>query len=113
MKEDMDEIYRLAREHGVSLAAVIYPYSSQIAQRDIAPEPQIDLVRFWTERHIPVLDTLPVYRQTTRNMFEDGVVHLSREGHKEIADELQQFLSVSGLLAQTHSDIPQPQRVAD
>jgi hypothetical protein len=108
MKDDMNKILDITREHEIPLAVVIYPYSSQIGLDEQEREPQRDLVRFWNERHVPVLDAVPVYQDATQTMFEDGVVHLSTYGHQRIASVIQEFLHDSKLLPPLQSESPAP-----
>lgn len=98
MKENMDKILATTREHNIPLAVIIYPYSSQLELDDQKRKPQKDLVQFWNERNVPVLDTVSAYQGATETMFEDGVVHLSPYGHQRITTALRGFLHEAGLL---------------
>jgi lysophospholipase L1-like esterase len=98
MKEQMGQIFAVARERQIPIAMVIYPYSSQIG---LSPErlvPQQDLLAFAAANGIPALDVSPAYADQPQAMFSDGFVHLSPYGHQVVAAAMRDFLASRGLV---------------
>jgi len=98
MKGQMQAIFAIAREYQISIAMVIYPYSSQVGLPPARLEPQQDLLEFAAANGVPVLEASPVYVNQPEDMFVDGFIHLSPHGHRVIAAAMLDFLTARGLL---------------
>ncbi len=97
MKATMKELAETTRAAGIPFATVVYPYSSQL---DVPAEervPQRDLAAFFRSAGIPSLDAATHYRTGT-DMFVDGYIHLSPNGHEIIARAIGGFLREHGWL---------------
>ena len=98
MKQDMETLLEITQKNNIPLGAIIYPYNSQIEERDDKHLPQIDLEAFWKTRQIPALNPIDVYRNAEQDMFSDSAVHLSPYGAARVADAISEFLTTSGFL---------------
>lgn len=98
MKEQMQAIFALAREHKVPVAMVIYPYSSQVGLPLVELPPQRDLLAFAAANGVPALEAGQAYVDQPKDMFADGFIHLSPHGHQVVAEAMQDFLVARGLL---------------
>lgn len=98
MKAAMREMHALARAARIPMAAVIYPYSSQLELSDEERVPQQDLLRFFRALGVPAMEPIPAYRGAEQSMFVDGYIHLSPLGHERVARAIQDFLESNRLL---------------
>ena len=98
MKAAIREMHQVAVGAGIPMAAVIYPYRSQVGLSSEDRIPQQDLLAFLGGLGVPALDATPAYQDAPERMFVDGFIHLSPYGHSRIADALRAFLAGNGLL---------------
>jgi lysophospholipase L1-like esterase len=98
MKATMAEIHEEASQAGIPMAVIIYPYSSQLSLPADQRVPQQDLLAFFATRGVPALDATPAYTKLGQSMFIDEYVHLSPQGHRQIAAAIADHLLAHGLL---------------
>lgn len=99
MKNKMRELHETTTHNNIPLAVVIYPYQSQLRGNSEMHLPQQDLEKFWSARHVPVLDPIEAFQSAREPMFNDGLLHLSRAGHRLMSDEIYSFLVGAQLLS--------------
>jgi lysophospholipase L1-like esterase len=94
MRENMDRLAELVREHGIALTVVVYPWPTQIARKD-RDSRQVRFWRDWArERGVRFVDLFPGFvttddarnEQTIRDLFIQDDFHWNPEGHRRVAE---------------------------
>ncbi len=83
------EMQDVAEEHGAGLLLVIFPMESQVMSEDAPLVPQEVLADFAQRIGVPVVDSLPVFREHGASLaFVDEFSHPSAFGHRLVAEEI-------------------------
>jgi lysophospholipase L1-like esterase len=86
----------LARAGGIGFGIVIFPFENQI-DGSCSDSPQGDMYRFCSEKGIPCLDLLEVYRRNGEKVYIDGdYVHPNPKGHQLAGEAVSRWLKADG-----------------
>lgn len=97
-ESELARIFAAARERGVPVALVIFPYAFQLEAPQATAGPQRRLAAFAAAEGVPVLDLLPLLASAGGPpLFLDGS-HLSAAGHAAVAAALERFLDEQALV---------------
>ncbi len=100
----LDSVIRECRQRDIPLVVVTFPIWRQITTEAVIDDPQRRLSRFFSEKGVPHLDLLPVFRAGREddpgigNRLMGDQVHPTAPGHRVAGEALANFLLESGVV---------------